>query len=189
MCIYCGTKNYHKIYKNHYGAIPREPDGRSYEIHHIDGNHSNNDPGNLTAVTLEEHYNIHYTQGDYGACFWMAVQRMNKSHAELSELASKRNSIRNKKYVELGIHNFLGGEIQRKWNQEAVKKGTHHALGPRLNKMRLDAGTHNLTGPASNLKRIKEGTHPSQMKVCCLGCRKTTHTAGLKRSHQDCQSS
>ena len=47
-----------KIYIKHFGNIPKDGDGRSYEIHHIDGNHSNNDPSNLRAVTIKEHYEI-----------------------------------------------------------------------------------------------------------------------------------
>jgi len=61
-------KFYRKIYEQHHGPIPVESDGRTYEIHHIDGDHNNNDPGNLKAVTVKEHYNIHYAQGDYNAC-------------------------------------------------------------------------------------------------------------------------
>ena len=30
--------NYRKIYEKVYGPIPREDNGRSFEIHHIDGN-------------------------------------------------------------------------------------------------------------------------------------------------------
>jgi hypothetical protein len=184
MCTYCNTKNYHKIYENHYGPIPREPDNRAYEIHHIDGNHDNNNPANLVAVTLQEHYNIHYAQGDYGACFWMATQRMNKTHEELSELASKRNSKRNKKYVELGIHNFLGGEIQRQWNRKAVEDGTHHALGPALNKARVDAGTHNFLGGASTRKQLAEGSHVTQIRLSCLGCKGSTTLVGFGKKHK-----
>lgn len=78
---------YHKIYKQNYGLIPKEENGRSYEIHHIDGNHSNNDPKNLIAVTIQEHYNIHYTQCDWAACLMMS-KRMNITPEEKSRLAS-----------------------------------------------------------------------------------------------------
>ena len=59
--------NYRKIYESHFGPIPKEKNGRSYDIHHIDGNHSNNSPENLRAVTIQEHYNIHYEQEDWYA--------------------------------------------------------------------------------------------------------------------------
>jgi hypothetical protein len=57
--------NYRKIYEKHFGSIPKEPSGRSYEIHHKDRDHVNNDPSNLIAVTLQEHYDLHYAQGDF----------------------------------------------------------------------------------------------------------------------------
>lgn len=82
MCIYCGTKHHRKIYKEHFGPIPKGMD-----IHHIDGNHSNNDPNNLRAVTIKEHYDIHYSQGDYGAAY-MVAKRMFLSEEERSRIAS-----------------------------------------------------------------------------------------------------
>ena len=78
---------YRKIYKQYYGAIPKDADGRSYEIHHIDGDHENNDPKNLKAVTIQEHYDIHYAQGDWSACLMMS-ERMKISPEEKSRLAS-----------------------------------------------------------------------------------------------------
>jgi hypothetical protein len=101
VCIYCGTTKHRKIYENHFGQIPKESNGRTYEIHHIDGNHSNNNPLNLTAVTLQEHYDIHYAREDYRACYLMAL-RMAVSVEELSELARK-NSL---KQVKNGKHPF-----------------------------------------------------------------------------------
>ena len=86
MCIYCGTEKYRKIYENHFGRIPIDEDGRSYEIHHLDGNHSNNNPSNLKAVSIQEHYNIHFLQKDWAACLIMA-KRLEISPTEKSELA------------------------------------------------------------------------------------------------------
>ena len=74
-----------KIYERHYGPIPRDNNGRSMEIHHIDGNHHNNDIANLKLVTIEEHYQIHYNQGDYGACTIIS-HRMKLSPEETTEL-------------------------------------------------------------------------------------------------------
>ena len=51
---------------------PKEEDGRSYEIHHIDGNHGNNAIANLTCIPIKEHYDEHYRNGDWGACVLIA---------------------------------------------------------------------------------------------------------------------
>jgi hypothetical protein len=89
MCTYCITTNYRKIYENHIGPIPYDGNGRTYEIHHIDGNHGNNDPTNLIAVTLQEHYDIHYNQKDWNACKLMKLQRMEHTPEEIAELGRK----------------------------------------------------------------------------------------------------
>jgi HNH endonuclease len=180
------TTEYRRIYIAHFGPIPRESNGRSYEIHHIDGDHTNNDPSNLVAITLQEHYDIHYARGDWGACYLMAVQRMNKTPEELSELASKRNSLRNKKLVEEGTHNFLGGYIQKERNRKYLENGTHHLLGPAQNLKRIQDNNHNFIGPSQNKSMYANGVHPSQSKLCCLGCKKVTHKAGFVRSHKNC---
>lgn len=49
---------YRKIYKEHYGEIPK-----GHHIHHIDFNAYNNDPSNLIALTPEEHAKIHNHDG------------------------------------------------------------------------------------------------------------------------------
>jgi hypothetical protein len=116
--------NYRKIYEKHYGPIPKEANGRAYEIHHIDGNHSNNDPLNLTAITLQEHYDIHFLQGDWAACYFMSIQRMHKTPDELSALSSSIQLER----VQNGTHHFLNGDISRNSNRDRVKNKTHHFL-------------------------------------------------------------
>lgn len=100
---------YRKIYQEHFGSIPKEPNGRSYEIHHIDGNSSNNDPSNLKAVTIQEHYEIHRSQGDWAACL-LVSKRLKLSPIEISEI-SRKNA---KKQFENGTHPFLNPEIRKK---------------------------------------------------------------------------
>ena len=71
----------------------------------------------------------------------------------------------NKKLVELGLHPFSGGEIQRKSNKKRVDNGTHHLLGGEIqretNKKRVDNGTHHLLGSSMNKLMLENGTHPS----------------------------
>lgn len=65
---------YRKIYEQTFGPIPVDSSGRTYEIHHIDGNHLNNDIENLKAMTIQEHYDIHNAQGDFGGLFSNCVK-------------------------------------------------------------------------------------------------------------------
>src|ERR1035437_2140732 len=87
MCIYCGTKYYRKIYESHYGPIPKDDIGRTYDIHHLDKNRDNNSPDNLQALSIKDHYDIHYTQENWAACRLIAI-KMKKSPEEVSRLAS-----------------------------------------------------------------------------------------------------
>ena len=90
-----------KIWKKHYGAIPVDADGRSYDIHHIDGNSDNNNIANLVALPIKEHYNVHVAQGDYGAAM-MIARRMDVKPEDISNTARQQMKAR----VEQGIHNF-----------------------------------------------------------------------------------
>ncbi len=95
------TENYRKIYTESRGEIPRDVNGRSFEIHHIDGDHTNNSPDNLVAVSIEEHYRIHLEQQDYNAARLIAV-RMDKSPEEISRLAregAKKQSREGRNYA------------------------------------------------------------------------------------------
>ena len=97
-----------KVWKKHHGAIPKDADGRSYEIHHIDGNPKNNSIENLICVSINEHYNIHLNQQDYGGAFLIA-RRMKIKPENLSETIK----LQMKLLVELGKHNFLDPNFPR----------------------------------------------------------------------------
>jgi len=59
--------NYRKIWEEMYGPIPIDEAGRTYDIHHRDGNRSNNSIENLQCLSIEEHYTLHLNQKDYFA--------------------------------------------------------------------------------------------------------------------------
>lgn len=181
--------NYRKIYEQHHGLIPKDSDGRRYEIHHIDGNHTNDSPENLKAITIQEHYDIHYSQGDWGSCQAIAL-RMGKSPEEIGQLSSKAQ----RQLVVDGTHHLLGGKIQRETNQKRVANGTHHFLGGeivgRISRKRVSEGTHHLLGPKNNLKHIADGTHPllgennpNRIKVTCPYCHKVGGKTNMHRWH------
>jgi HNH endonuclease len=188
MCIYCSTKNYRKIYENHHGPIPKDAEGRTYEIHHIDGDHENNDPSNLKCITIQDHYDIHFSQGDWMAC-WKMSKRMKISPHAASELA-RRSAVDR---VENGTHPFLGSDN----NIKRVKNGTHPFLGSSNNAKRVESGTHNfLDREAAKLRaenRIKNGTHPflgesspTQVKWTCEHCGKAGRgKSNYNRAHGD----
>jgi hypothetical protein len=168
---------YRKIYEEHFGPIPKEENGRTYDIHHIDGDHTNNTPSNLRAVTLQEHYDIHYSQGDWYAC-WKLSGKLQKSPMEISHLARLEANRR----VANGTHHFSDGNWQRENQKKIMANGDHHFIGATnpvydliesglhpwvgergsklssiMNKERVKNGTHNFLGTESNKKRIENG--------------------------------
>jgi hypothetical protein len=177
---------YHRrIYEKHYGPIPKDSHGRSYEIHHIDGNHKNNSIENLKLVTIQEHYDIHYAQGDYGACLIMS-DRMNVSPEEKSRLAS----LHTKRMLETGVHPFLRPNFQRNTAIKMTKEGRNPFSGGgiqrRSNQKRLTNGTHHLIGNTFAKDLIAQGKHPTQKKWVCAHCNKSgTGSSNYNRWHGD----
>jgi hypothetical protein len=142
MCIYCGTTKYRKIYENHNGTIPKDETGRTYDIHHLDGNRQNNSPYNLTALSIQEHYDIHYRQGDYSSC-WLLGKKMGISQPQQSELMTKASLER----VANGTHPFQRRLDGTSLAGDMVKEGKHPL------QRRAD-------GSSSSMDRMKNGTNP-----------------------------
>jgi hypothetical protein len=147
-----------KTYLKYHGKIPRDEEGRSYDIHHIDGDHQNNDPKNLTAIPIQEHYRIHYEQGDYGACLLM-TQRMRLTPEEISDLSRKTQL----KRVEERTHPFLGGTIQKENAEKRIKNGTHPWSAG--NKKMMTCPVCGKTMPVNNYVQNKHGKNCKQGKV------------------------
>ena len=226
MCNTIKTKstrvNYRKIWEEYFGPIPKDSQGKSYHIHHIDGDRNNNEITNLKCVSIEEHFYIHLEQGDWGACTRLAAQ-MQISAEEAFKLNQQQALAR----VHNGTHPWIQPEYKEKMRKfmlelvengkhplqgennpirQRVNNGTHHTLGPDMNRKRVDAGTHNflggeiqsktqqkrikegthnLLGPSNNLARLQNGTHPSQMKKVCPYCNMKVSVANAKRWHFD----
>lgn len=94
------STNYKKIWEDF--RQTKLPPG--FEIHHIDGNRSNNDPSNLQAVTIEQHLQIHLLQNDHGTVQAILI-RMNRSVDE-NELLIQSAPKLQKKLLDQNRHNF-----------------------------------------------------------------------------------
>ena len=101
-------------------------------------------------------------------------QKRYKINARLFEkmriAASEAQSVFGKEQVMTGIHNFLGGEIQRKSNAARIKSGTHHLTTKEFSELsrdrenkKVEAGSHSFLDSKAasqrNIKRINDGTH------------------------------
>jgi hypothetical protein len=107
--------NYRTIWENYYGEIPKDENGRSYEIHHIDGNNENNDINNLMCVSIKEHYDIHYKQGDWNACALIS-HRSNVEQFSGYKLKPLSEETKNK------IKNKLKGRSLSKETKDKISK-------------------------------------------------------------------
>lgn len=166
---------YRRIWEQHNGPIPKDEEGRSYEIHHIDGNRSNNHIDNLKCVSIQEHYDIHYQQKDYGACYFIALS-MKKTPKEISEIISKSN----KKRIENGTLPLLNKELSKQWAKRRTEEGKNPFTGGKIqkesNKRRVKNGSHNF---------LKSDKHPSLIKIKCSYCKLETNKGNAKRWHFD----
>lgn len=171
--------SYRKVYEKHYGPIPVDENGRTYEIHHINGDHSDNRIENLKAVTIVEHYKIHYDQGDWFAAALIG-SKMKISPQELSELSKRIN----KKRVEDGTHNFLGPEN----NARNIKNGVNPFVGENsVSRRMIKEGTHHFLNSEFqkeiNKKSLANGNHTSQRKKTCEFCGKTLDISNHGKYH------
>jgi hypothetical protein len=195
MTIYRNLKrtkiNYRKIYEQYYGPIPLDSDGRTYEIHHIDGDNHNNDPSNLIALSIKDHYKLHKDQGDYTEA-WAIGGRMKISAEEKSLLAS----LSNLNTMKNGTNPFSDANIRmkgtiaaRESNLKKIKINEYHLQSGDIQRTasqkRVADGTHNFLGGAMNKAMLENGTHPSKIIVTCHHCGKSGGKPGMMTKHFD----
>lgn len=82
--------NYRKLWEHYHGPIPKDEYGRTYDIHHIDGNRKNNSLDNLVCISIEDHYKIHLKQfedtkseKEFASLVFLS-KRMNRSTNDLT---------------------------------------------------------------------------------------------------------
>lgn len=128
-----GEKPHRKIWIEHHGEIPE-----GMHIHHVDGNHENNDISNLICVSPEDHYKLHKAQGDMYAAAFLGVKGFkNPKHAEFM----KGKQYKKGKFVS-GITNEMIEERLGKMSLRAMARelGTdHRTIGYRIEKYNLKA--------------------------------------------------
>lgn len=189
---------YRAMWVRENGPIPIDDLGRPYDIHHIDGNKDNNCIANLQAVSIQDHYTIHYSQGDYGSCWAISLRLdmpVNEREELLKKAAAKRvgarrpdiigdkNPMRNPEVVKK-IRHLLTGKKRSDKQKENCKTA---ALKQRENKIeceycsKLSSSSnyirwhgkncsHNPQGSAVNRKTNFNSNNPSLTKIMCEFC-------------------
>ena len=166
--------DYRKLWENTYGPIPKDAYGRSYEIHHIDGNRENNSIENLKCISIEEHYKLHLEQGDTNACHAIKIRMSEepnltgwKHSEEVKEKISKA-----KKGVKRGVYSeehrkaISEGKKGKLRNRESIlkmvetrKKNGSYKVSKETTQKRQETkkrnGTINPNTPESIKKRLE----------------------------------
>ena len=148
-------KIYRKIWTEHFGDIPKDAAGRSYEIHHIDGNRNNNSIDNLICVDINEHYRIHHDRKEYGACNKI-LKRMKLSVKETSKLNSE---LMIKLWKDPEYRNMQEARQKKMWeNEDYVKK--FHSAASQSNLDRVTNKTHQFFDSV-----VRKNNNESRMKT------------------------
>lgn len=161
---------YRKIWIAHHGLIPVDEFGDTYQIHHKDRDRANNDISNLECLSIIDHYYIHLSNNEYGACAAIMMCYPERfSEAERKYIAFSADQQRKEKgtgkytpgtnlkiakavrqRVLEGKHHLQGGNIQRETNQKRIALGIHHFQSEE-NKQRVTL---------RNEEELKNGSHP-----------------------------
>lgn len=126
--------NYRKIWEQVHGQIPKDEQGRTYDIHHIDGNRKNNSIENLICLSLEDHYKIHLKQfeetnseKEFRSLVFLS-NRIGKKVENLTgwtvsqETREKiRNTLKGKKRPPEVVQKVKEKLIGFKWSEEDIK--------------------------------------------------------------------
>ena len=171
---------YRKLWESHFGPIPKDNLGRSYEIHHIDGDHTNNEISNLKLVTIQEHYDIHYQLCDWRSCVMIGL-RLKLSPEEISKL----NSLAAIKRVNSGIHPFLQGAgniIRTCEHCGTAARSVNHARWHGNNCKHNP--NKNSYQPLREKQKINfKENNPSKILIICEHCNKIICKANYVRWH------
>lgn len=135
--------NYRKIWERVNGPIPKDEKGRSFQIHHIDGNNQNNAIENLKCISMEEHHQLHLQQGDIFAAsmIWARlqlteedIQRINKKIGDSNRgKISKNKGKKRPPFSEDHRKKLSEGNKGKKYAKEHCKNiaqsliGKHHS--------------------------------------------------------------
>ena len=121
--------NYRKIWEEANGPIPVDDSGRSFEIHHIDGDRENNAIDNLQCVSVFDHFFIHHEKGDVAACLLMIYRLEMEDDPLFKILKSEISRESNRRRLANGTHNFLKPEHHHKvkvTQKRLYSEGKHH---------------------------------------------------------------
>lgn len=186
--------NHRKIWEEANGPIPKDVFGRSYHIHHLDGDIENNDISNLLCLSAKDHYLLHKSKGDFGAAFMLLNEHLNISPEERSEIISKSNVERWKSYSDdkrKEIINKNRNSNISTWSSKELRANLSSKAKERI-KNRTEAQIKQESENKSrsiknawNTDSFKAQRAHMSTKVVCPHCGKEGQKAAMSRYHFD----
>lgn len=169
--------NYRKIWIKLKGPIPVDEQGRSFEIHHIDGNRKNNSIENLQCLSAEDHFKLHYGKEEFFAAHLIA-KRLGRSLENISNWNMSKEGRERLRQSKLGDNNPMRNPKVAKKVSDALKG---RKKSKEAEKKRLETAKKNNTLKRSEETKIK--MRKPKDKVECPHCKLTGGISQMKRWH------
>jgi HNH endonuclease len=171
--------NYRKLWIKIKGPIPVDEQGRSFEIHHIDGNRKNNSIENLQCLSAEDHFKLHYDKKEFFAANLIA-KRLGRSLENVINWNMSEEGRERLRESKLGDKNPMR-------NPEIAKKVADALRGRKKSKeaekKRLETAKKNNTLRRSEETRVK--MRKPKAKIECPHCKFVGGVSTTKRWHFD----
>ena len=171
--------NYRRIWIKANGPIPVDEHGRSFEIHHIDGNRRNNVLENLQCLSTEDHYQLHYDKKEFYAARLIA-QRLGFSLVDVDGWNMSEEGRRRLRESKLGDKNPMKNPATAKKVGDALR-GRKKSKEAELK--RLETAKKN--GTLARTEETKLKMRKPKAKVECPHCKFIGGVSTTKRWHFD----
>ena len=180
------SKPHRRIWHDHYGEIPIDENGISYEIHHINGNRNDNRIENLMCVSIEEHYNIHYKQGDTYAC--AAILRRMVDNIEKFEGMQKQLPLTGENHPMYGRSHTKESREKISKNHADISGKNNPMYGKKHSKESIQKMSESTKGHGAGIPKSPETRKKMSEAVkllTCPHCGKSARGNSMKRWHFD----
>jgi hypothetical protein len=151
--------NYRRLWMKLKGPIPVDEHGRSFEIHHIDGNRENNSIENLQCLSAEDHFKLHYDRKEFFAANLIA-KRLGRSLENVTNWNMSKEGKERLRESKLGDKNPMKDPATAKKVADALRgrKKSEEAERKRLETARKNGTLKRTDETRRKMKKPKQRT-------------------------------
>lgn len=175
------TNIHRRLYKEYYGEIPLDNLGRSYDIHHINGDFSDNSKENLIALSIDDHY---------AACQAIAM-RLTLPAGHYSELMKQRyndgtHPIQTRNNDDKTRIARMGGKASQ---EKRLKNGTHISQILSSDEIKENSRKGGEASKPVQKALLEAGVHPFQLLTPDeINARKEASATGIRKKNKQLSS-